>query len=206
VTDPDHSDELGPLSDDELDALADLLEEHGASDFDATIGFLHGVTVAPGPVAPTRWVPKLVPDTLFEAGEEGAKMVDLLMRLHHEVHEGLHQGHAWMPGTDEPEALARFATGYVHGAELDPTWMKSADRLALLAPFAFLAGRLDLVPEDAQRMFGEDAGRALALQQLGALVLQTYTAFRGPAHVPHIGRNDPCPCGSGKKYKKCCGA
>ena len=22
---------------------------------------------------------------------------------------------------------------------------------------------------------------------------------------PRIGRNDPCPCGSGKKYKKCCG-
>lgn len=32
-----------------------------------------------------------------------------------------------------------------------------------------------------------------------------------PAHTitrdaPKIGRNDPCPCGSGKKYKKCCGA
>ena len=23
--------------------------------------------------------------------------------------------------------------------------------------------------------------------------------------VDKIGRNDPCPCGSGKKYKKCCG-
>jgi len=23
---------------------------------------------------------------------------------------------------------------------------------------------------------------------------------------PKIGRNDPCSCGSGKKYKKCCGA
>ncbi|MBR4592332.1 MAG: SEC-C domain-containing protein [Elusimicrobiaceae bacterium] len=23
---------------------------------------------------------------------------------------------------------------------------------------------------------------------------------------PRVGRNDPCPCGSGKKYKKCCGA
>jgi preprotein translocase subunit SecA len=23
---------------------------------------------------------------------------------------------------------------------------------------------------------------------------------------PKTGRNDPCPCGSGKKYKKCCGA
>lgn len=28
----------------------------------------------------------------------------------------------------------------------------------------------------------------------------------GPAAIPgKIGRNDPCPCGSGKKYKKCCG-
>ena len=25
-----------------------------------------------------------------------------------------------------------------------------------------------------------------------------------PAPLRHIGRNDPCPCGSGKKYKKCC--
>ncbi|HCG04058.1 MAG TPA: preprotein translocase subunit SecA, partial [Desulfovibrio sp.] len=23
---------------------------------------------------------------------------------------------------------------------------------------------------------------------------------------PKVGRNDPCPCGSGQKYKKCCGA
>ena len=22
---------------------------------------------------------------------------------------------------------------------------------------------------------------------------------------PKVGRNDPCPCGSGKKYKQCCG-
>jgi preprotein translocase subunit SecA len=29
---------------------------------------------------------------------------------------------------------------------------------------------------------------------------------RGPAVDPKIGRNDPCPCGSGKKYKKCHGA
>jgi len=30
----------------------------------------------------------------------------------------------------------------------------------------------------------------------------------GPAPIkagPKVGRNDPCPCGSGKKYKKCCG-
>ncbi len=26
-----------------------------------------------------------------------------------------------------------------------------------------------------------------------------------PRGAPKVGRNDPCPCGSGKKYKKCCG-
>lgn len=26
-----------------------------------------------------------------------------------------------------------------------------------------------------------------------------------PRQVVKVGRNDPCPCGSGKKYKKCCG-
>ena len=24
--------------------------------------------------------------------------------------------------------------------------------------------------------------------------------------VDRVGRNEPCPCGSGKKYKRCCGA
>jgi preprotein translocase subunit SecA len=28
----------------------------------------------------------------------------------------------------------------------------------------------------------------------------------GPGGVARVGRNDPCPCGSGKKYKKCHGA
>ena len=33
---------------------------------------------------------------------------------------------------------------------------------------------------------------------------QTVTA---PRHIDQkVGRNDPCPCGSGKKYKKCHGA
>jgi preprotein translocase subunit SecA len=25
-------------------------------------------------------------------------------------------------------------------------------------------------------------------------------------NIPKVGRNEPCPCGSGKKYKNCCGA
>jgi preprotein translocase subunit SecA len=30
-------------------------------------------------------------------------------------------------------------------------------------------------------------------------------AAQTPVHKKKVGRNDPCPCGSGKKYKKCCG-
>ena len=32
------------------------------------------------------------------------------------------------------------------------------------------------------------------------------SVVRKPATSKKVGRNDPCPCGSGKKYKKCCGA
>ena len=31
------------------------------------------------------------------------------------------------------------------------------------------------------------------------------TVKRTPVKRQKVGRNDPCPCGSGKKYKNCCG-
>ena len=33
----------------------------------------------------------------------------------------------------------------------------------------------------------------------------SYVAPKPFVREPKVGRNDPCPCGSGKKYKKCCG-
>jgi len=41
------------------------------------------------------------------------------------------------------------------------------------------------------------------LAELSALRMPPRPARPARAH-PGIGRNDPCPCGSGKKYKKCC--
>jgi hypothetical protein len=34
---------------------------------------------------------------------------------------------------------------------------------------------------------------------------QSETMLRAASPRPSVGRNEPCPCGSGKKYKKCCG-
>jgi preprotein translocase subunit SecA len=45
------------------------------------------------------------------------------------------------------------------------------------------------------------ADQQAAAQQAAEARVQTITR-----NAPRVGRNDPCPCGSGKKYKKCCGA
>ena len=41
--------------------------------------------------------------------------------------------------------------------------------------------------------------------RLIATVLAERDAEASEMHAAKVGRNDPCPCGSGKKYKKCCG-
>jgi hypothetical protein len=56
----------------------------------------------------------------------------------------------------------------------------------------------DEVDRRQDRLFGEDQDRELPSYALPARV-RTYKRT-----VPKVGRNDPCPCGSGKKYKKCC--
>ena len=49
---------------------------------------------------------------------------------------------------------------------------------------------------EIQRYWGER--RELAYQHMSAATVRR--------EAPKVGRNDPCPCGSGKKFKKCCGA
>jgi preprotein translocase subunit SecA len=44
------------------------------------------------------------------------------------------------------------------------------------------------------------------LKPQGPVIFMNRGEDEAPARAGHkIGRNDPCPCGSGKKYKKCCG-
>src|SRR5262249_46052781 len=49
--------------------------------------------------------------------------------------------------------------------------------------------------DDRDELHGEDDGWA-----------DEYVPVAEPYRAPpKVGRNEPCPCGSGKKYKKCCG-
>lgn len=54
--------------------------------------------------------------------------------------------------------------------------------------------------------------RAEILEMVSDYVLAVSTFWRAndacrvPSRAQKVGRNQPCPCGSGKKWKKCCGA
>jgi hypothetical protein len=52
---------------------------------------------------------------------------------------------------------------------------------------------------------GEVVELALDAQQLDALRAALAVALAGAIALDEPGRNDPCSCGSGAKYKKCCG-
>jgi preprotein translocase subunit SecA len=59
---------------------------------------------------------------------------------------------------------------------------------------------------DAQRMV--DTGRAQQRSAANERALKDALEKPEPLRrdTPKVGRNDPCPCGSGKKYKKCHGS
>jgi preprotein translocase subunit SecA len=57
--------------------------------------------------------------------------------------------------------------------------------------------------ETARRMTQELASQNAASEDEPVEVLEKSEPVRHQG--PKVGRNDPCPCGSGKKYKKCCG-
>jgi uncharacterized protein len=66
----------------------------------------------------------------------------------------------------------------------------------------------DELRDRLESMMGAGAGRAyhrFAAQrrETARLAREARTVRR---EEPKVGRNDPCPCGSGRKYKQCCGA
>jgi preprotein translocase subunit SecA len=90
--------------------------------------------------------------------------------------------------------------------------------------FEMFEEMIDSVHEDAvQKVFTVQAVRADDLQRLeqrrqpqpaqltmsggGEAARQAQAKRSAPrSEAPKVGRNDPCPCGSGKKFKKCHGA
>jgi hypothetical protein len=78
-------------------------------------------------------------------------------------------------------------------------------------PFAYRAsaGGFEVVSRSGGKAavrFDSDAEVLLDAEQFAALRAGLAVALTGGAGTEDPGRNDPCPCGSGRKYKRCCGA
>ena len=91
--------------------------------------------------------------------------------------EGVEAGH-----------LARALRHDLHGVALAPDARPQLPGLAA----AFLG-------------FLQDSGRLSGGAAMGEALLSEAASEEDLAPAPAAGRNDPCPCGSGRKYKKCCG-
>lgn len=115
--------------------------------------------------------------------------------------------------------LTTFLLAACEVRDAEPEEIEESDiKAALLGPVARLA-----VPEAVREEVAAACGALLAyLEREGRLgggrVLGAFARALGPSYLEavsgkikpivragsKIGRNDPCPCGSGKKYKKCC--
>lgn len=58
---------------------------------------------------------------------------------------------------------------------------------------------------DAEKMRKDILEMDVPDDQFRNTMLKALDEAEAAGRAPKVGRNDPCPCGSGKKYKKCCG-
>jgi len=195
---------------------------------DGLQGLLCAVVSAPAPIPSSTWMPAaLGEDPRFASPEERARIEQLLQGFHDDVAELLNAGeHLDMvlygdDGSEDQEAsLAEWCDGYLRGVELaDPAW---ADEVSdeeldeMLAPFAILSGRAKEAAFEAGEPWVDGAEERRMASEARASLIDAILDNRAywfertiPQTVrrdaPKVGRNDPCPCGSGKKYKHCHG-
>ena len=63
----------------------------------------------------------------------------------------------------------------------------------------------NMLAADADYLYGLPQWEKLLSEEKRQEIVKAYKKSKTVVKGEKIGRNDPCPCGSGKKYKKCCG-
>jgi uncharacterized protein len=119
-------------------------------------------------------------------------------------------GEVWAQGfLDAVEALADDWVSPAPGDE-DAAWFDSSIRAVLALT---IADEAELKADLAARYPGKTLDRDDLIDEacFAAQDLRCYWVDHAPRHAPRRvqappGRNEPCPCGSGRKYKKCHGA
>lgn len=226
---------LKPLSEAEFSELDDLLLHHVDADDAMTLdmldGFLHAIAIGPTTIHPAKWLPFAL--GLDGSGPPKTSMavlnrvMDLAMRHYNGIITGLQSTQPEMTPTwaaqeyegQTYDTAEGWAYGFIEGMQMcADDWqpmLDTADGATWFRPIGLL-GQDDFSP-DQDELTKTPAQRAKITQQIPPAVLEMYLYWlphREAMHEqevantskPKVGRNEPCPCGSGKKFKKCCGA
>jgi uncharacterized protein len=191
-------------------------------------GFLAGVLVCPELIMPSEWLPIVLGQDgehadAFDNEEALQDTIRLVFKHYNTLSRELQRG--------EGRYRPVFDVDPRHNEVLWELWMGGFERAMALRPESWLAIARDADDEDAPvAMAGMMALMAIARSETDAnpehtaeltdaapdLIpkwvevlndwrLRNTTDQPIPVKSTKVGRNEPCPCGSGKKYKKCCG-
>jgi uncharacterized protein len=195
-------------------------------------GFLAGLLVCPEMIPPSVWLPLVwnsegAEAPAFQDLAHLNRVMGLVMDHNNRIATALFE----KPDTYAP----LFVTDRRNGDILWELWVEGFEKAVKLRPQSWqplLGADLDTVRAWSGLMNLADIARnesSLSGTQIEALTATAPDDIAGwvldlnawrlanlaappglqptasPASSPRVGRNDPCPCGSGRKYKKCCG-
>jgi uncharacterized protein len=197
-------------------------------------GFLAALICGPEIVRPSEYLPVICGNDMVLEDSFGAQSVlqdflSLIMRHWNVIADTLHSGDVFLPllleDDDGVTNANDWAIGFRRGMEFHKEqWaalLSDEQHGGLLVPIFALAHEHD--PDPEMRPFKEAIGaeqREKLIVGAAAGVTGIYRYFEARRLVerqpldnvttfrrtlPKIGRNDPCPCGSGRKFKQCCG-
>jgi len=217
------------------DFLAAPSLEESSMDLSMLEGFLAAVAIGPRTVMPSGWIPwvwdmragNVSPE--FKNMDEANRIMNLLMRNYNAVLRRLSNNPAGFEPIYQSGSqwgAAEWCEGFLLGMRFDreawsllmvgqPTWFTPFMRLGTHEGIELVKSR-----RDGNHWTKEVAPSLVAIHgfwknrreaQPAGITQTSFPMGTGPRQpmvreTPKIGRNDPCPCGSGRKYKKCCGA
>jgi uncharacterized protein len=219
------------LTESELDRLTEFLKScksRHAMNLEELDGFFAALIAGPEMVPPSEYLPEVFGGEMsetcsFDALDQATEVLGLIMRHGNSIATTLDKGDVHLPLLLENDNGVypgnNWARGFMHGVHMRrEAWAEviNDDRqCGWMVPVLMLYHEHDEDPELRPGAI-EPERREEIIIQMAAGIVRAYRYFRSdrpksaapwPAtrHRPKIGRNDPCPCGSGKKFKRCCG-
>ncbi|AUN33901.1 hypothetical protein C0V82_26170 (plasmid) [Niveispirillum cyanobacteriorum] len=212
------------LSEEELDWLAGFLDSAQAPEATLSMehldGFFSALVAGPVMVPPSRYMPVIWGGNegpVYDSMEQVQHVTGLLMRHWNTIAARLGAGVVHEPYLYEvpvQEMGRHWAEGFLLGLDLEQRAWSPMLRDPQAGGIAMLISAL--IADEHGGEAPDDDARAEIIENLPTLLIGAWVYWRDreaggrkaaqPVRSVKTGRNDPCPCGSGKKFKKCCGA